>query len=58
VADIASHLLGVQGYDTENQRWLRYEPGASAYLNALTELTPGQGYWINVSEGCTWIVTY
>ena len=36
--------------------WLLYDPTAPAYVNDLTELTPGWGYWISVDSDGTWTV--
>jgi hypothetical protein len=34
-----------------------YAPGVNAWFNTLTELTPGFGYWVNVSAACNLSVT-
>lgn len=36
-------------------RWFMYDP-QFPMLNDLTELIPGQGYWIKVSGACTWVL--
>lgn len=60
---IADHLVTVYGYDpgSAGSSWLIYDPalsGASAALGgALTTLTPGEGYWIEVDTACEWVVT-
>lgn len=38
--------------------WELYDPAAPAYVNDLTQLEPGMGYWIKVSEAATWTVPY
>jgi len=36
--------------------WKKYNTAAPPFLNDLTEMGPGWGYWIRVSEDCTWTV--
>jgi len=36
--------------------WKKYNPAAPSFLNDLVEMEPGWGYWIRVSEDCTWSV--
>ncbi len=36
--------------------WKKYNTAAPSFLNDLTEMGPGWGYWLRVSEDCTWSV--
>ena len=36
--------------------WKKYNTAAPPFLNDLTEMGPGWGYWIRVSEDCVWSV--
>jgi len=36
--------------------WKKYNVAAPSFLNDLTEMGPGWGYWIRVSQDCTWSV--
>ncbi|MFH1929059.1 MAG: hypothetical protein ABIK79_12950 [Chloroflexota bacterium] len=36
--------------------WKKYNTAAPPFLNDLTEMGPGLGYWIRVSEDCVWSV--
>ncbi|NWG07638.1 MAG: BMP family ABC transporter substrate-binding protein [Chloroflexi bacterium] len=38
--------------------WKLYDRSAPVFLNDLTQLTPGWGYWINVATDLTWDVGY
>lgn len=38
--------------------WKLYDRSAPVFLNDLTQLTPGWGYWINVTTDLTWDVGY
>ena len=57
-AGITGNLLAVQTYDPTSESWQRYRPGVASYVNTLTEMEPGIGYWINVDANCTWTVSY
>lgn len=37
--------------------WKVYDPSAPSYVNDLSELIPGGGYWIKVKENCNWTIT-
>jgi|GEM_PF-2751342 len=37
-------------------QWKKYQPDRMPALNSLTEMTPGQGYWLKVNQDCTWVV--
>jgi len=34
--------------------WKMYDPAGPQALNGLLEMQPGHGYWLRVSEDCTW----
>jgi VCBS repeat-containing protein len=36
--------------------WLLYDPAAPSYVNDLTALDPGWGYWVSVDADDTWTV--
>jgi hypothetical protein len=38
--------------------WKLFDPTASNYANDLKAMTPGWGYWINVTADSTWAVNY
>jgi len=48
----------VYAYDASDiaDPWKKYNTAAPSFLNDLTEMGPGWGYWIRVSEDCTWSV--
>ena len=62
---IAEALAGIEGkydlvyaydaWDAEDP-WKKYNTAAPPFLNDLTEMGPGWGYWIRVSEDCVWSV--
>ncbi len=59
--DISSALSPIHGkYDLiygeyDNEKWKSYDPEDSD-LNDLKKLKPGYGYWIRVTESCTWVL--
>ena len=40
-----------------NGQWKQYIVGAPPFVNTLTQLEPGRGYWIYVTEDCIWTIT-
>jgi len=38
--------------------WKKYNVAAPPFLNDLTEMGSGYGYWISVTEDCVWTVEY
>jgi VCBS repeat-containing protein len=38
--------------------WLMFDPAAPAWVNDLSALTPGWGYWVKVTAPVTWSVPY
>jgi hypothetical protein len=56
LATIAGKYSLVQTYDATESRWLTYDVSAPPFLNDLTEMTPGKGYWLVVTEDCVWNV--
>ena len=39
--------------DDVSDPWKMYDPSAPSFINDLTVLEPGLGYWIEVNENCT-----
>ena len=63
---IAEALASIEGkydlvyaYDASDvaDPWKKYNVAAPSFLNDLTEMVPAWGYWIRVSENCTWGVS-
>jgi hypothetical protein len=59
LASIAGEYGMVYGFDSSDvtSPWEKYDPGAPPFANDLNEMIPGGGYWIKVSEDCTWAVS-
>ena len=38
--------------------WKKHNPDAPSFVNTLSVLTPGRGYWIYATQACTWTVAY
>ena len=45
----------ISAWEFENNEWKVYYKRNPAF-NSLTIMRPGYGYWINVTEACTWIL--
>ena len=60
IADALSSIEGkydlVATYDSWDtaDHWKKYNAEAPAFVNDLTEMRPGRGYWIRVTEDCRW----
>ncbi len=56
-APLGAKLLLINGYTgaTPSDPWLSFVPGLGV-ANTLTRLEPGQGYWVQVSEACQWVL--
>lgn len=60
VADALESINGayilVRSYDASDQNdpWKTYDPSAPPFANDLTQMQPGRGYWIRVTEDVTW----
>lgn len=50
-------VYGYRATDTTDP-WELYDPAAPAYVNDMSQLEPGMGYWIKVTETATWTVPY
>ena len=48
-------VYAYDGWDAADP-WKKYNVAAPPFLNDLTEMGPGWGYWIRVSEDCVWSV--
>jgi hypothetical protein len=42
----------------ESEPWLIFDPSAPSYVNDLTEMAPGWGYWVEVNSSGTWDLVY
>lgn len=62
LADVLSSIAGSHGlvyaYNgcDAGDPWRSYNPSAPPYVNDLSEMTPGLGYWIRAESNCTWTV--
>jgi len=58
LASIAGKYDLVQGYDPARPAalWRRYDPALSPALNTLTELAPGRGYWVHMTQVATLVL--
>jgi len=60
IADALESIAGkfslVYTYDESGPEgpWRTYEPDAPLGQNDLTEMRPGEGYWIEVTQACEW----
>jgi len=54
-ADKYDLVYGYYAADTEDP-WKNYDIAVPPFLNDLTVLEPGRGYWIRALEQCTWTV--
>lgn len=36
--------------------WETYDAARPPFLNTLTEMRPGRGYWVRVTEACDWVI--
>ena len=58
LASMDGYYTTVYGYETTDvaDPWEVYAFGVPNWVNDLTELRPGQGYWIRASQAVTWFV--
>ena len=54
MSSISGKYSSVWAYDASTVSWLRYIVNGPSFLNNLTEMGPGYGYWVLVTEDCTW----
>ncbi len=59
LASIAGKYVRLFGFDPTDSAdpWEVYDVGVPAWANDLTELRPGRGYWIYVTEATTLVVS-
>jgi hypothetical protein len=57
VGDTFTLIYAYHANDTMDH-WKLFDPGAGPYANDLTTMTPGWGYWVDVSADSTWTVNY
>ena len=54
LASIESKYNQVMRYEAgESTLWKRYNTSIPAWANSLTQMSPGWGYWLYVTENCT-----
>ena len=53
-ASLGDALLGAFTWDATGQTFLSFNPVAPSFINTLTDLTLGDGVWINLSEATIW----
>lgn len=41
-------------YDAQSGEWLSYNPDKPDFLNSLSTMEPGQGFWVLTDQGVTW----
>jgi len=53
---VADSYTLVYAYDASDQAdsWKVYDPSGPPGVNDLTEMVPGRGYWIRVTQPCSW----
>ena len=51
---LGTQLSAAYEWDAPGERWLRYFPGAPAYVNTLTTLLPGHAYYLVVAAATVW----
>lgn len=56
LASVSSNITVVWGYNATSSAWELYDPVMPAYLDTLTTMVPGRGYWILATQGCKWTV--
>ena len=56
LVSLGDKWTGVQSYQPGSGEggWLSYYRGVPAAANTLQTLDPGRGYWLYVTEACTW----
>ena len=54
IGGIQEELNSVWTYDTEQDRWLRYDRFGPPFLNDLKNIEPGRAYWLYMSESAVW----
>ena len=56
LGDIADKVVVVWHYRAQDgsDPWKKYIPGAPAWASDLARFTPGEGYWLLVTEDCAW----
>ncbi len=58
LASVIGQVDLAYGYDAADPDtpWETYDVARPSFLNTLTEMRPGRGYWIRVTEACAWVV--
>ena len=56
LASIEGNYTLVYAHDAANQTdaWKMFDPAAPPWSNELTQMEPGRGYWILVTQPCEW----
>jgi hypothetical protein len=58
VGDTFTLIYAYHANDPKNDPWKLFDPLGTPYSNDLQPMTPGWGYWINVTADSTWMVNY
>ena len=53
LAPLGGNLQWVLHFDNASQEWLHYDPDGSPSTGSLTQLVPGEAYWVGVEEDQT-----
>ena len=50
LSSIQGKYDSIWGYDAVLKKWLVYAAGAEPFMNSLSEIIPGKGYWIKMNQ--------
>jgi len=54
LSSISNKYFSIWKYNSKSDQWLWHFTGAEAFLNNMTHIEPGYGYWLNIKEDCIW----
>jgi hypothetical protein len=54
MSSVANSITVVWGYDATTNTWQLYDPAMPSSLNTLTNMVPGEGYWIYANADVVW----
>jgi len=55
---VSSYLMVIAYEAADSDPWKINDPFGPPYINDLLQMTPGRGYWIDVTQDSTWNVMY